>query len=74
MSTRQLRLNSTEQIKSKSQQFIGKKVNVVMTDKTVVFGTVHSIDGSLLKIVNMRLAKVSIPLENISELYYDTKE
>ena len=45
-----------------------------MTNKTVLFGTAHSLEKTSLNIVNMRLVKVTLPIENIAEIYYDTKE
>jgi hypothetical protein len=74
MSTRQLRLNSTDVILKKLQELTGKKINIVLNDSTVILGTVLGTDESLLEVLNMRLKKIKIPLQKINEIYYDTKE
>ena len=74
MSTRQQRLNSPELIRNKMQDFRGKKVNVVLQDNTVILGIVKRVDASFLELTNMRLRDVKIPIDEIYEMYYDTKE
>ena len=72
MSTRQLRLTSVESIRKNLDKLPGKKVNVVLLDRTVVFGEVRSITPDGLKIVNGRLKKADYPFSTISEIYFDT--
>ena len=74
MSTRQLRLNSREQICKRLDAFTGKKMNIVMNDRPVVLITLQSFDEKVVSGVNMRLKEVRIPIEDISELYFDTRE
>jgi hypothetical protein len=74
MSTRQLRLSSIDQIKRKMQDLKGKKINIVMRNQTAVLGTVQTVTDDFLDVVNMRLTKVKIQLQDVSEIYYDTKE
>jgi ribosome maturation factor RimP len=74
MSTRQLRLSSPDQIQKRAKEFTGKKINIVLHDRTVVLATLQEVDHSNLKALNMRLKKISIPMKDISEIYYDTKE
>jgi hypothetical protein len=74
MSTRQQRLNSVDDIRKKSKELTNKKINIVMNDNTVLLATVKASDPSWLDVVNMRMKKVRIPLDSITEIYYDTKE
>jgi small nuclear ribonucleoprotein (snRNP)-like protein len=74
MSTRQIRLNTFDQIKNRLKEFSGKKINIVLHDRTVLFGELKSVDNTQLKFVNMRLQAVSLSLHEISEVYLDFNE
>jgi hypothetical protein len=74
MSTRQLRLNTLEQIQNRLKDFPGRKINVVLNNHTVLFGEFISIDTTGLKLRNMRLQPVTLLLHEISEVYLDFKE
>lgn len=74
MSTRQLRLNSREQIRRRLPEFTGKKINIVLNDRTAFPATLKGFDGQSLRVENMRLRTLRIPLENVSEIYFDTIE
>lgn len=74
MSTRQLRINSKEKIRLQLASFAGRKINIVLNDQTVCLGTVEGFDGSQLTLSNMRLKRMVIPVDAISEVYFDTKE
>jgi hypothetical protein len=69
-----LRLNSLDEIRKRSSEFTGKKINIVLNDNTVILGVMQGIDPSSMQVINMRLKKVRIPLNKINEIYYDTKE
>ena len=71
MSTRQLRLSSPEQISKRLKEFTGKKINIVLCNRTVLFGELRSIGSADLRFVNMRLEPCSLPLTDISEIYLD---
>ena len=72
MSSRQQRLDPDTL--RKSTDFTGRKISVVLKDKTVMLGRVKNVDTSFLELINMRLKNLKIPLDNIYEVYYDTKE
>jgi hypothetical protein len=74
MSTRQLRLNTLEQIQNRLKDFPGRKINIVLNNRTVLFGEFISIDVTRLKFKNMRLQPVTVLLHDISEVYLDFKE
>ena len=74
MVTRQLRLSTLEQIQKRLKEFIGKKINIVLFNRTVLFGELKSIDHTQLTFVNMRLEPFMLALKDISEVYLDLKE
>ena len=74
MRTRQLRLTSLDQFRKRLKEFTGKKINIVLCDRTVLFGELESLGDSELTFVNMRLDPVTLPLIEISEVYLDFKE
>ena len=74
MSTRQLRLSTFEQISTRLKEFSGKKINIVLRDRTVLFGELKSIDNTQLEFVNMRLESYTLSLNDIREVYLDFKE
>ena len=73
MSTRQQRL-SPDVLRKNTTDLTGSKVNLVLQDNTVVLGIVQSMNLSFLELTNMRLKKIRIPIDDIYEVYYDTKE
>lgn len=72
MSTRQLRLNGPDQIRQNIKRLLGKKINIVLTDDTVVFGELKEANALEIQLLNMRLKKVSYPFAKITEIYLDT--
>ncbi len=71
MSTRQLRLTSSDQIKKNLDRISGKRVNVVLSDNTSVIGDVFEIKPDALIIRNGLLKKISYPFSKITEIYFD---
>ena len=74
MSTRQIRLNTPEQIQKRLREFTGKKINIVLHNRTVLFGELQNFDETQLRFSNMRNEPVSLLLKDISEVYTDIKE
>lgn len=74
MSTRQLRLSTLNLIKNRLPEFSGKKINIVMNDRTVLYGEITSSDNNQLTFVNMRRESFNLSLTDISEVYLDLKE
>lgn len=70
---KQLRISDPEQIKSKAPSFLGKKINIVLIDSTVVFGELTEVGAKEILLVNMRMKKVKYPFSSITELYVDSK-
>lgn len=72
MGTRQLRLSDAGQIKERIGSFVGKSVSLVLKDSTAQTGLLESVSGTSIVLRNMRLKKMNITLDQITELYYDT--
>jgi len=72
VSTKQLRISNPEQIRSKASSFLGKKINIVLTDNTAVFGKLTEVSGNDILLVNMRMKKVKYPFSSIAEFYVDS--
>lgn len=70
---RQLRLTTFDQIQRGLQKFIGKKINIVLRNRKVLFGELLRLDGAQLTFADMRRKKFSLPLQEISEVYLDFK-
>jgi small nuclear ribonucleoprotein (snRNP)-like protein len=56
------------------KEFTGKKVNIVLFNRKVLFGQLKSVDDNSLTFANMRLEPFTLPLKDISEVYLDFKE
>lgn len=72
MSTRQLRINDPVQIQKRMNSFLGKKINIVLTDDTVVFGELKQVNTADIQVLNMRRKKVRCLFKEITEIYLDT--
>jgi hypothetical protein len=72
MSTKQLRLNDAHQIRSRIGEFLGKKINLVLIDNTVMFGVLKNVSAVGITLMNMRLKKIKYTFDSIAEVYLDT--
>ena len=72
MRTKQLRLNDAAQIRRQMAAFLGKKISVVLADSTVYFGELMKSNESGIVLRNMRLEKITLPFQSITEIYLDT--
>ena len=71
MRTRQLRLNDRNQIQRRLPEFLGKKINIVLSDRTVMFGELKKVNQSEIILRNMRMENVRYPFKDIVEIYLD---
>jgi ribosome maturation factor RimP len=74
MKTRQIRLSTIEQWQTRLKEFKGKKINIVLNDRTVLFGELKDVDNTQLTFVNMRRQPFTLSFKEISEVYLDFKE
>jgi hypothetical protein len=71
MSIRQHRIDSPARIKEKIADLKGKKITIVLSNSTSVFGRLTSVNGDHVVVENGRLVKNSYPFSEIKELYFD---
>ena len=72
MRTKQLRLTNADQIRGRMNEFIGKKINIVLIDRTVMFGELKHVNDTSIVLRNMRLENVTYPIQSIVEIFLDT--
>jgi len=72
MGTRQLRISDPDQIRKRVQEFIGKSVNIVLTNGMIMSGKLTATRDSEVILQNMRLQKIPYPFDSISEVYFDS--
>ena len=71
MHQRQRRITGTGQISLHLAELVGKKINIVLNDNTVVFGELVRIQPDSICMLNMRLRKMEIPMDHSYEIYQD---
>lgn len=71
MSIRQIRLNSIDQIKARIKEFEGKRIQVVLSNSTSVYGELKSVEAKGIVLQNQRLKKNLLPFDSITEVYFD---
>lgn len=54
-------------------EFLGKKINIVLTDNTVMFGQLKKVNDIEIVLQNMRLKNVKYSFHTITEVYLDMK-
>lgn len=72
MRTKQLRLNDSSEIRKRMPEFLGKKINIVLLDRTIMFGELCSINDSEIVLKNMRQENMKYPFQSLIEVYIDT--
>ena len=70
-STKQLRVTDPQQIKKRIGEFLGKKINVVLTDNRVIIGELKEVNPSGIVLMNMRLKKMEYSFDQLTEVYFD---
>lgn len=71
MSIRQIRLTSQEKIRENVAGYKGKKINIVLTSNTSVYGELLEVNAGGIVMLNQRLKKMPFKWNEIAELYYD---
>ena len=71
MATKQLRIDSIDNIRKELPALLQRNINVVLSDNTVQFGYLQSSDANGIVLRNMRLKDIRIPFSQISEIYSD---
>ena len=71
MSKRQIRINDPVILRQRIMEFVGKPINLVFNDKTVLVGTLKCVRENEILLSNMRLKDIKLSFSNIVELYAD---
>lgn len=71
MSKRQIRINDPVILRQRINEFIGKNINLIFKDKTVLVGTLKRVRENEILLSNMRLKDIKFSFLNIAELYAD---
>jgi len=53
-------------------EFLGRKLNIVLADRTVMFGELKKVQADHIVLSNMRLENIQYPFQSIVEVYLDT--
>ena len=69
--TKQLRLSDPTEIRKRVGEFLHKKINIVLQDKTVMFGELKEVNEGGILLKNMRLKTIAYPFNQIAEIYLD---
>lgn len=72
MNTRQIRLSDPEQIKRRMNDFIGKKITIVLQDSMVFLGSLLTVKENTIILLNTRNKKVTLSIPAITELFIDS--
>ncbi len=71
MAKRQKRFNTTKLISQNISDLSGKKVNIVLNSRRVLFVTILGIEKTLITVQNMRNTKTTIDIRDIAEIILD---
>jgi small nuclear ribonucleoprotein (snRNP)-like protein len=71
MSIRQIRLSSIDQIKSRIREFEGKRIQVVLSNSTAIYGELKSVEALGIVLENRRMKRNLLPFDTITEIYFD---
>jgi hypothetical protein len=74
MQKRLLRLSTQTQIRQHVTGFVGKKINIVLTDNTVVLAELLKFSETKLLVQNMRGQKLSVTFNDIYEILIDIND
>jgi len=74
MQKRLIRLSTSAQIQSELARFTGKKINIVLTDNTVLLAELLKFSGINLDLRNMRGQKLTVAIDDIYEIIIDIND
>ncbi|HMV11219.1 MAG TPA: hypothetical protein PKL56_04735 [Cyclobacteriaceae bacterium] len=74
MQKRLTRLSTPAQIQSELARFTGKKINIVLTDNTVLLAELLKFSGINLDLRNMRGQKLTVAIDDIYEIIIDIND
>lgn len=71
MQKRLLRLSTQTQIRQQVTGFVGKKINIVLNDNTVVLAELLKLSQTELGVQNMRGQELTVAITDIYEIIID---
>lgn len=71
MRTKQIRISGTQNVREKAKSYIGKNINIVLSQNVTIFGKLLVSHDDHVIIENTRLKKQRIALQEINEFYFD---
>lgn len=74
MQKRLLRLGSESQIHQHISGFVGKKINIVLNDNTVVLAELLKFSDTQLRVRNMRRQELTVAFTDIYEVIIDIND
>ena len=74
MQKRLLRLSTQHQIQQYVTGFVGKKINIVLNNNTVVLAELLKFSEAELSVQNMRRQKLSVAFADIYEIIIDIND
>lgn len=74
MQKRLLRLSTQAQIRQQAAGFVGKKINIILNDNTVVLAELLKLSGTQLEVQNMRRQKLTVAFTDIYEIIIDIND
>lgn len=74
MQKRLVRLGTHALIRAKLAGFIGKKINIVFTDNTVVLAELLKFSDVEMEILNLRRQKLTVAMADIYEIIIDSND
>jgi hypothetical protein len=74
MQKRLLRLSTQTQIRQQVAGFVGKKINIVLNNNTVVLAELLKFSEAELSVQNMRRQKLSVAFADIYEIIIDIND
>jgi|GEM_PF-1078828 hypothetical protein len=74
MQKRLLRLSTQTQIRQQVAGFVGKKINIVLNNNTVVLAELLKFSDAELSVQNMRRQKLSVAFADIYEIIIDIND
>ena len=74
MQKRLLRLSTQTQIRQQVAAFVGKKINIVLNNNTVVLAELLKFSDAELSVQNMRRQKLSVAFADIYEIIIDIND
>ncbi len=71
MPARQIRVNNLKNFSNRLEAYQGKKINIVLKNKEVIFGYLSHIAKENLELINLSKRKLSFKWQEIDEILID---